>query len=104
MRAGLNAVETKRAVHIASLARLKEGKFATTLNHHQTRRRFPATANAILSRAANANALLPYLHLERRNCRRYEIELPDGTNELAEGGMLEQAVNYQSAQKVSDDQ
>ena len=66
VRAGMHAIQAKRAVHVTDLERLKERQLAAALQHHKIRRRqacVAAAANAVLGLAVNANILVAHAGL-----------------------------------------
>src|SRR5580704_7967207 len=79
VRAGVDAVETKSAVHIADFAGLKQGQLASA-NGHEVGDGLTPTTNAIFGMAASADILLADLHFERGKCGRDKVELSDGTD------------------------
>ena len=99
----MDAVEAKRAIHVANLARLKQRQL-TAANHHQLRGRLGLSANAVLGVAGDADVRFANLHFERRKRRGHKVKLSDRTNEFAERGMLEKPVDHEHGQEVGDDQ
>src|SRR5947209_3950779 len=91
---GMDAVEAKRAVHIAHFARLKQAQFATWDS-------IPA-ANAILGPARRTNLVVDDFHFQRRSERLNKIELPDRADVFAERGAAEKAIDDKSQYEVTD--
>ena len=95
MRAGLHAIEAKRAVHVAGFSRLKELKLATAL--------LVVALDAIMRLARGTNIRLPDPDLHGRHQRRDEIELPDRADVFAKTRVLEKSIHQHSAGKIKDD-
>src|SRR5215471_2337651 len=102
MRTRLHTVQTKSAIEVAGLARLKQSQFATTLNHHQRGCGGALAANAILGFATCTDTVITHSYFKRRDSGRDKVELTDGTEELAEGCVLEDYVDRKGSEKVSD--
>jgi hypothetical protein len=103
MRAGVDAVHTECAVHVAHFAGLKEGQFAAT-DRDQVRDRLASAADAVFGMAGHADILFPHFYLERRKRGCDKVELSDGANEFAERSMLEKTIDHQHGDKIRDDQ
>ena len=103
MRAGMDAVQAERAIHVANFAGLKQRQFAAA-NHNQVRNRLAPPTDAVLGMAGDADILFPHFHFERRKRRGHKIELSDGTNEFAERSVLEKTIDHEHGEEVGDDQ
>src|SRR5450432_870463 len=103
VRTGMDAVQTKCAVHVADLPRLKQRQLAAT-DDDQIRRWFTAASDAILGMATGAHILITYLYFQGRKCRRNKIELTYRTHELAKRSVLEESVHHQHGDEVGKDQ
>ncbi len=103
VRAGVNAVQAERAIHVSNLAGLKQSEFAAA-NRHQIRNRLPSATDAVLGMAARANILLAHFHFERRKCGSHKVELSDGANKLAKRSVFEKPVDHENGKKVGNDQ
>ncbi len=103
MRAGMDAVQTECAVHVANLAGLKQRQLAAA-NRDQVRHWLAPAADAVLGMAGYAHILFPNFHLERRERGRHKIELSDGANEFAERRVLEKTIYDKHGEEVGDDQ
>src|SRR5450755_430497 len=116
VRAGVDAVETEGAIHVADFAGLVEGQLAAALENYERRRggsgwparprcdgggnrRAPA-ADAVFRFATVADGVIAHRYFQRRERGCDEIKLSDGADELAECGVLEEAVNQQDPDKI----
>src|SRR6266446_3240373 len=103
VRAGVDAVQTECAIHVAHLARLKQGQLTAT-NCYQVRGWFAPSTNAVKGVAPGAHIVVPNLHFERRKRRGYKVKLSDGAHKLTERSVLEKSVHYEHGQEVGQDQ
>src|SRR5580698_7920717 len=101
MWAGMDAVETEGAIHVADLAGLKQREFAPA-DHHQIRSCIAPAADTVFGHASRADVLIPHLHFEWRKSGSDEVELADRANKFAKRRVLEQPVHHQHAQEVAD--
>src|SRR5207244_790928 len=81
---GVHAVQAERAVEIAGLGRLEQPQFAAAM--------LLIAAQAIMRLAGIAYGAILYRHLQWRDQRVHEMELPDGADVLAEARALKQAI------------
>jgi len=103
VRAGMNAVQTERAIHVADFAGLKQSQLAAA-DRYEIRDRLAPAADAILGMAARANILLADFYFKRRKRGSHKIKLSDGTNKLAKRSMFEKSIHHEHGKKVADDQ
>src|ERR1051325_413347 len=104
IRTRLHTVETKSAIEVANLVRLKQRQLTAALNRYQRRRWFAHAADAILRRATTTHVVISHRDFKRRNSCSDKVELSDRTNELAERRVFEDSVNQERAGKVNDDE
>src|SRR5262245_65039034 len=95
MRAGLDAVQTERTVHVPRLARKKQVHFTTPM--------MSIAAQTIVRRASRACLVTPDPDLQGRNKRAEEIELADRTHVFTEAGTCEQTVYKESSREIADE-
>ena len=94
MRARMDAIEAKGAVHVASLARLEQVELAAG-------DRAPP-ANTVLGRAIATNAGIAHAHVRRRHVRLHEVELAYRTHVLAERGTAKETIYQQGRAEVAE--
>src|SRR6185369_6209473 len=80
----LDAVETKSAIEVAGLARLKQCQLTTTLNDDQGGCRLAHTAYAVFRCATSAGVLIANRDFEWRCSRGDKVKLSDRADKLAE--------------------
>ena len=95
MGTGAHAVQAERAVHVPGFLRDVQVELASAL--------LGVAAQAIVRDAGGADTPLLQPHLERRDERAHELELPDGADVLAEAGAAEQRVDDEGADEVGHD-
>jgi hypothetical protein len=61
----MNAVQAKRAIHVASLQWLEQSQFTTALDDLETPRSVMPSADAVLSMTFMADLLIAGLHFQR---------------------------------------
>ena len=93
--ASVNAIEAKRAVHVARLPGLKKQKLAAG--------NVITTTYAVLGLARVACAGVAYADMHGAHQRLHEIELADRADILAERRTSKKAINHEGRRKVSQD-
>src|SRR5262249_25223297 len=92
LRAGLDAVQAERAVHVPRLAGEEQVKLAATLAL--------VAAQAIVGSAAGAYFPTADFDFERRNKGAHEMELANGTDIFAEARSAEEGVHDEGTGEV----
>ena len=94
MRAGVDAVETEGAIHVARLAWHKKLQLASAL--------LVVSTNAVMRFTRAADSEIADADFERRNERLKELILTDGANKLAEARTLKESVNDDCKSEITN--